>query len=155
MKDRKFFVVLLAACLVFGTVMSCKDIGTGNGGTGNGGTSPEPLSWMEEQIAQKWSRYHGYDDSYMYYIFRDDRTACYFEISSSGSRRDNKCYVHWELDEDNPVASNVFAVMVKTSSGGSLYFIGEYHYVLNEIWKGGYSNLDMFPSTTSRDCECD
>jgi hypothetical protein len=116
--------------------------------------APEPLSWMEEQVAQKWHRYHAYDDSDMYYIFRDDRTGCYFEITSSGSRRGNTCYVYWELDEENPVASNVFKVMVKLSSGGTLYSIGDYHYVDNEIWKGGYSNLDMFPSSTSRDCEC-
>lgn len=117
------------------------------------GIEIEPLSWLEEEAAQKWSRYHAYDGSYMYYILNGDRTACYFEISSSGSRKNNKCYTNWEIDEtltktiDGAVA---YALKIE-GSGLTSYF----SYVNDVIYKGGYSNLGMGPSTSSRDCECD
>lgn len=114
---------------------------------------PEPgiqeLDYFENDMLGKWSRYHSYDGSTMYYIFNDDRTACYWEQVSS-SRRDKKTYVHWELvDQGN----NNFSIMVKASESGSLYSIGVFKYAPNEILKGGYSNLKMSRSNTSKECE--
>jgi hypothetical protein len=113
------------------------------------GSGIEELNFFENDMLGKWSRYHSYDGSTMYYIFNDDRTACYWEQVSS-SRRDKKSYVHWELvDKGN----NNFSIMVKGSESGSLYSIGVFKYAPNELWKGGYSNLKMFRSNTSKECE--
>ena len=131
------------------------------GGWGCGGGSDSPvdpddggsraLTSMEEALLGKWSRYHRFDDSYDFYIFKGDRTACYWERSSSGSRRDQKSYPHWELNETAPLAPNVFKIVLRTSSGGTLDG-DQFHYVEKEVWLGGYDNLRMFPATTSDDC---
>ena len=113
----------------------------------------EPLNWLEEEIAHKWSRYHAYDGSYMYYIFFSDRTACYFEITSSGSRTDNKCYTNWSIDESQTTTINgetAYAIYIE-GSGLTNY----YSYIYNIIYKGGYDNLGMSSSSTTKDCECD
>ena len=142
-----FTILLLSFTLL---LINC----VGDGSTGNGGGGSEPLSFFEEELVSKWSRYHAYDDSYMYYIFHSDRTGCYFEITSSGSRVSQSHYVYWGLDEDNPVGNNVFLIQYKTSSMTDIYTSSnEYHYNEDEIWKGGYSNLIMYHSSTSRDCE--
>ncbi len=114
---------------------------------------PEPLSFLEEEVVGKWYRYHGYDGSGRYLIFRTDRTGCMWERPSSGGRIDESTIYYWELDEDNPVGNNVFLIMWKTSPNGSLYGSWEYHYIIDEIWRGGYRNLDYTRSTTWRDCE--
>ena len=115
----------------------------------DGVTNPAPLNFFEDDMVGKWSRYHSYDGSYMYYIFHSDRTACYWEEVSS-SRKDKANYAHWELvDEGN----NIFSIKVKGSSSGSLYSIGKFKYAPDVILKGGYSNLQMTRSSTSRECE--
>ena len=118
---------------------------------GGGGSAADPLSFFEEQVVGKWSRYHAYDDSTMYYIFNGDRSACYFEYTSTSSRRDEKTYVKWELNEASPVGTNVYKIVFTYSSGGTTDG-NEFHYLTDEIWKGGYDNLVMTPSSTSRDC---
>ena len=153
---RVSFGVVASFLLWVALIASCKGAGAGtetssSDGTGDG-PSTEPLSWMEEQFAHKWSRYHGYDGSYRYFILKDDSSACFFEITSSGSRINNKNYAHWELDEENPVAGNVFDVIVQYE-GGTPFFRGLYYYAPNEFWQGGSSYLLMRPSTTWRDCE--
>lgn len=112
----------------------------------------EPLTWMEEQVCKKWSRYHAYDGSSQYYAFAADRKACAFEFTSSGSRVDVKCYVYWRLV---PTADDDVYDIEVTYSSGSTYAMAEYHYAADEVWRGGYSNLVMRPSTTSRTCGCD
>lgn len=131
---------------VFGT----RDVSAGCGDTGGTNPPTEELTFFEEDMAHKWSRYHAYDGSYQYYIFKDDRTACYFEITSSGSRTNQRSYTHWKLEETS--TSNVFDIVL-TSSSGSTRSLDEFHYPENEIWYGGSSSLDMFPSTTSRTCQ--
>lgn len=115
----------------------------------NGTVDASPLNFFEDDMVGKWSRYHDYDGSTKYYIFNDDRTACYWEQIGS-SRRDKKQFVHWELKDKG---NNEYAIMVKKSPTDNLYSIGLFKYVDNEIWKGGYSNLKMSRSNTSRDCE--
>ncbi len=112
----------------------------------------EPLNWLEEEAAHKWSRYHGYDDSTQYYILFGDRTACYFEITSSGSRTDNECYTNWSIDEKD-TRTIEGEIAYKLIFDG--YSINYFSFVKNKIYVGGYDNLDMFPSSTSRGCECD
>ncbi len=111
----------------------------------------EALTSMEEALVGKWGRAHAYDNSVFYYSFKSDRTACYWERSSSGSRTNEKSYSRWELNESSPVAPNVFKIVLRSSSGGTVD-IDEFHYTSDEIWKGGYDNLRMFPATTSDDC---
>jgi len=141
-----FLFVLLG---IFSSCDPKENIEPINDNPGSEVNNPAPLNFFEDDMVGKWSRYHSPDGSYMYYIFNADRTACYFEIIGS-SRKDNKSYIHWELvDQGN----NSFSIMVKGSTTGSLYSIGVFKYVYNEIWKGGYSILDMTRSSTSRECE--
>ncbi len=124
---------------------------TGSNGSGNS-SSIEPLNFFESDMAHKWSRYHAYDGSTQYYIFNGDRTACYFEISSSNARTKYIAYEKWSLLE---VAgqSNVFDIVFSASDGTIKRDIDEFHYVPNEIWYGGYSNLALTTSTTSYTCD--
>ncbi len=140
--------LLIAVLAGFVLISACKK---------NDSTNPsetmEPFSWLEEEAAQKWSRYHSSDGSTMYYILKGDRTACYFEKTSSGSRRDNRCYTNWYIDESNTKTfggHDAYALKLE-GSGITSY----YSFVTNRIYLGGYSNLGMSPSTTSRECECD
>lgn len=111
------------------------------------GGDEDTLNMFEESLAKKWSRYHGYDDSYEYFIFNSDRTGCYFEITSSGSRVNERSYSNWKLSEESAGAT-VFDIVLNGSTASS----HEFHYATDEIWYGGYSNLDMSPSSTSRTC---
>jgi hypothetical protein len=123
--------------------------GTRTGGPPPGGNGT--LNLFEQALVGKWYRWHGYDDTDEYYIFKGDRTACYFEYQDS-SRTKNTNYIYWQIDENNPVGPNVFAVEVQYS-GGSWKSTDRFHYTTDELWRGGYSNLDMHPSQTSRDCQ--
>jgi len=150
MKQNRIFLIFSILLLSF-TLLLINCVGAGPSG-GNGDVS-EPLSFFEEELVSKWARYHGYDGSTDYFIFKSDRTGCFFTITSSYSRIDQSTYVYWGLDEDNPVGNNVFLIQYRTA-GGTLYTSShEYHYNEDVVWYGGYSNLDMYHSTSSYDCE--
>ena len=123
-----------------------RDVNTGAGG--------RPLSMFEEALVGKWSRYHGYDDSNDYFVFNADRTGCYFEYSSSSSRRDHKTYTSWALEDQG---DNIFRIRVwgpEYGLDGEGYLTNhEFRYVLDEVWQGGSDNLRMGHSSTSRGCE--
>lgn len=144
--SRDFMVISILILSLVISLVRC-------GGT-SGGDDSEPLSFFEEQLVGKWSRYHGYDDSYNYYIFYSDRMGCKFDITSTGSRENEYTYYWWGLDEENPVGNNVFEIIVRTSQGGEGYSTAEYHYNEDEVWMGGYDNLVMTRSSTSRECSC-
>ena len=118
-------------------------------GGDDGGT--EPLTSVEQQLVGKWARYHAYDGSYRFRIYYSDRTGCEFEVSSSGYRSGEACYVNWEL---NSLGSNVYAIE-RTSTTGGTYAGDEFHYTLDQVWQGGYDNLVLTPYTGSYDCNCD
>ncbi|MDH5409651.1 MAG: hypothetical protein OEY00_13650, partial [Gammaproteobacteria bacterium] len=69
----------------------------------------------------------------------------------NGSRKVNKNYPHWELRSLNG-SNTVYTIVLKTESGGTLT-LHEFHYALMEVRKGGYANLNMSRSNTSRDCQ--
>lgn len=116
-----------------------------------GGDEVEPLTTMEEGLVGKWTRYHAYDGSTQYFVFRTDRTACYFERPSSGGRINEYAYSHWELDEASPVGSNRFRI-VMTYEGGGTSDLHVFAYGADRVYYGGYDNLAMAPSATSEDC---
>ena len=139
-------ILLLSSTLL---LINCDTAGS----SGGNGVASEPLSFFEEELVSKWARYHAYDGSTDYFIFNSDRTGCKFTIESNYSRTSTSTYVYWGLDEDNPVGNNVFLIQYKTA-GGTVYTSGhEYHYNEDVVWYGGYSNLDMYHSTSSYDCE--
>jgi hypothetical protein len=109
----------------------------------------EKLSFFEEELVGKWSRYHAYDGSYMYFIFNSDRTGCYFEIHGS-SRKKEKHYSYWKL---HPVGNNAFLILHDTSTPNKLYGNDIYDFIEDAIFKGGYKNLKMTRSSTSRECK--
>ena len=148
MKSDRVILILTVLLLPFTLLLiNC-------GGEGTSGGSNEPLSFFEEELVSKWSRYHAYDDSTDYFIFKSDRTGCFFTITSSYSRVDQSKYVYWGLDEDNPVGNNVFLIQYRRADQTAIYTSShEYHYNEDEIWYGGYSNLAMYHSGTSYDCE--
>jgi len=153
-----YFLKVLTLIFILGLV-SC---GGGGGdssspATGDNGSStitPDPLTFMENDFAHKWRRYHSFDGSSQYFVFNTDRTGCYFEVSSSGSQSNQSNYVHWELNEASPLGTNIFQLVTQSSPAAALYYrADEFHYAPNELWKGGYSSLKMYPSTTTRDCQ--
>lgn len=111
------------------------------------------LSFYEEKLAGKWSRYHAYDGSTDYFIFKTNRTGCEWTEPNGGGRKSENHFTYWELDEKNPVAPHVFRIVYTYAGSSSPYTSGdEFHYLTNEIWEGGYNNLINRPSTTSKDC---
>ena len=111
----------------------------------------EELTFFEEEVSGKWYRYHSYSGSSQYIILYNDRTGCKWEEDSGSNRRESVSnYVHWELTD---IGSNVFRIDYKTSPTGSLFGIDEYRYATDVIWRGGYSNLVMRRSTTTKECE--
>ena len=122
---------------------------------GSSNQSVEALSFFEEELVGKWYRYHGHDGTDQYWVFKADRTGCYWEEANGSSRRTSDVfYSYWELNEINSVTDNVFPISVLFESSDDIYVSSdEFHYVRDEIWKGGYNNLIFTPSTTSKDCE--
>ena len=143
---------LAAACTGGGgSAYSSSDCDSGVCDSG-GSPAFEELSFFEEALVGRWSRYHSYDDTYDYLFFNDDRTACFFEIDGS-SMKDEVEYRYWRLDEENPVGNNEFIIYYMSGSSDSEYEKNdEFHYNEDVIWYGGYSNLEMSRSTTSRSC---
>ena len=116
----------------------------------------EALDFFEEKVVGKWSRYHGYDGSTWYLILKSDRTGCYWEKPSSGGRTDEKDYAYWELQKTvNSSSSDEddYKVMYGSSATSTLHSWGNFKYTLDVIRKGGYSNLTMYPSSTSYNCD--
>lgn len=111
------------------------------------------LSFYEEKLAGKWSRYHAYDGSTDYFVFKTNRTGCKWTEPNGGGRKSENSFTYWELDEKTPVATNVFRIVYTYAGSSSPFTSGdEFHYLTNEIWAGGYNNLINKPSTTSKDC---
>lgn len=153
---RGFVVAMAALALGCGGSDGGSDVGGsgGEGGGGGSGANAAPLTFFEQELVSKWSRYHSYDGSTDYMIFRADRTGCKFEYSSSSSRTDNDNITYWALEDQG---NNIFRLRLKgpNISSEPLGYLSshEYHYLTDEIWRGGYENLRMHHSTTSRDCE--
>jgi len=131
-------VILLAAC--------GKD-------AANPAATVKALTVSEEALAGKWSRYHAYDGSTDYFIFKTNRTGCKWTEPDGGGRTSSKSFTNWSLDEANPVAPSVYRIVYTYTGSTSPYTSDdEFHYLLDQLWLGGYDNLVNTPSTTSLDC---
>jgi len=116
-------------------------------------SSNKPLSFYEEKLVGKWSRYHAYDGSTDYFVFKPNRTGCEWTEPNGGGRKSENSFTYWELDEKDPVSTHVFRIVYTYAGSSSPFTSGdEFHYLTNEIWTGGYDNLINKPSTTSKDC---
>ena len=113
-------------------------------------TPADELDFFEEEIVGKWTRYHAYDDSYDYIILNADRTGCKFE-THDGTVKNKSSYGYWKL-EAKPGSTTVYDIY-KGSNKNNLSKIDVYHYDTDLIWMGGYSNLKMSRSSTSRTCD--
>jgi hypothetical protein len=145
------FTFLVITCIIL--IVGCdKDKDSVSPGPKSPGS--KALSFYEEKLAGKWSRYHAYDRSTDYFVFKSDRTGCEWTEPNGGGKKSENKFTYWELDEKNPVATNVFRIVYTYAGSSSPYTSGdEFHYLTNEIWLGGYDNLINKPSTTSKDCD--
>lgn len=112
-------------------------------------TPAKPLSSLEQKLVGTWGRYHRQSESYKQFVFSSDRTACYLEISRKSNRiEDERPYPRWELDEKNPLGSNIFSIVIEDHGR-----IDQFHYkgdhLGDRIWQGGYENLQMGRATPS------
>jgi hypothetical protein len=110
------------------------------------------LTYFEEEILGKWSRYHGYDDSTDYLIFNTDRTMCKWTKPSSGGKKSYYSYEYWTLTEKSG-GQNVFLLSYGSSKDNLYQSKTEFHFTKDEIWDGGYSNLVLSRSSSSVICE--
>lgn len=134
-------------------------------GTPTGTTGVEPLSAYETEMVGKWHRLHeGESDNYREYkIFHADRTGCSWREDIGSNVRDHACtYTYWSLNEEQPVGSEAFLIWYADNGGSSCWGTtpaessDEYHFAPGDqeaIWKGGYSSLQLHPSTTEEVCE--
>lgn len=164
MKMYKIIRIGLLALLMIALLVSgCVDEKNTTSPTTSSPTTPsqttkppfKELSFFEDKLVGKWSRYHRYDGSTEYYIFKSDRTACYFEIIDS-SRKNEKYYSYWELDPSTYRAKkyeNAYEIDLKTSDSSTYTsYTDIFDYVNDVIYLGGYDNLKMTRDSTSRDC---
>ena len=80
MKQMRIFLIISILLLSLTLLLiNCNSVGS----SGGNGDASEPLSFFEEELVSKWSRYHAYDDSTDYFIFNSDRTGCKFTIESN------------------------------------------------------------------------
>jgi len=142
--------LLLVAFLIFDASCSKDDPSPSTLPT----TAAKPLTFFEEQLVGKWSRYHAYDGSTDYYIFKANRTGCEWTEENGGGRTSENNFTSWSLNETTPVEPNVFRIIYLYVGSTTPYESSdEFHYVENELWRGGYDNLVNTPSTTSLDCK--
>ena len=110
---------------------------------GNG----RPLSQMEQKLVGTWARYHGYDGSTDVFVFKSDRTVCYYEETKNGGLRDQKSYPRWELDEASPLALGRFRIVTQERGTTDIF-----DFTQDEVWQGGYENLAMTRSAVHAGC---
>lgn len=154
-RPRRYPLVLITLALSLMAPVGCSsDSSSGPADSsstgGTGGNTVEPLSFFEEQLAGKWSRFHAFDGSTDYKIFKTDRTSCEWEKPSGGGRTNETNYVNWTLDEVNPIAPSVFPVL-QTYSSGSINSIWEFDYPDDEL-RSSPGSLIHFHSSTTLDC---
>lgn len=112
----------------------------------------DELDFFEKELVAKWSRYHAYDGSTDYMIFNLDRTMCKWEKPSSGGKKDYVNYTYWKLVKKTG-SDNVFKIYKGKSKDDNYNSGDEYHYNEDEIWRGGYSNLRMYHTTSAITCD--
>jgi len=113
----------------------------------SGGGGGEPLTSFEQALVGGWSRYHSYDGSRQYFIFNDDRTACYWERSSSGGLVKNRHYGYWKLE-----GSGTTFTLRRGSSSSDLPFHDTFDYASDKVYYGGYGRLSMARDNSLSGC---
>lgn len=105
---------------------------------------PQALTFHENAMVGLWSRFHRSDGSTKYMNFNSDRTGSKYTIENNGSRSDENTITYWALESSG---DNVFRIRLAGPGIASepLGYLSrhEFHYALDEIWRGGYSTLRM------------
>lgn len=107
-------------------------------------TSSQSLTFHENAMVGLWSRFHRSDGSTQYMNFNSDRKGSKYTIENNGSRSDEKTITYWALESSG---DNVFRIRLAGPGIASepLGYLSphEFHYALDQIWRGGYSTLRM------------
>lgn len=155
MKFSRILTALTAMLILIAAVGCTKDksgpTGPDSGGNGGGGGgNVQKLSFYEEQLVGTWYRYHSYDGSSRYVVFRADRTACKWEeANGSNLRTDVRSYSDWHIAENTISSTKRMTVIV---SGAGLDY--EFDYLNDYMYPKGYrSNLKHFPNTDGKSCQ--
>ena len=111
-------------------------------------SSAEDLSTFERQFVGLWYYLRQWDGQKEYIRFKTDRTACAWkEPSGSGSRKDERAYAHWEIDESAPIGENRY----KVSFGDN----GDYYTLelpSGVIWPTKYNGMKHSKSLDEKTC---
>lgn len=135
-------------------LLSCEKDDDGNTeDESDNGTSTIELTNTEKGIMGTWYYYSSSYSEYRCITFNNDRTACYYEISSlssSASKGNKKCYTDWNVD-DNATEGSVFNVNIIGDNTGGQYWAG---YTINTsdwiLRKDGSTSM-----TETSKIECD
>jgi hypothetical protein len=119
----------------------------------DGEIGPEPgqqLSPVEQALVGIWRKAYSSGDK-AYVRFNADGTACKWE-EKNGSRSGYSNFVHWEIDEANPVDEGCFSVMMKWPNDNEYEFT--FDYLEDKIWPEDYSaNLRYSRSSSNKQCD--
>ncbi|MEW5797569.1 MAG: hypothetical protein AB1728_01060 [Bacteroidota bacterium] len=112
-------------------------------------TSPEEkttasLNFYEQQLVGTWYKYYSSDGHEEYYCFNSDRTACYWEETSSSYQRfKQKTYPKWSITDQKTV----------TVEGLGLSRGLTFDYPAMKLWPTGYTELVYTKSGSGKTCQ--
>ncbi len=135
-------------------LLSCEknDDSTKENESDNSGNTKE-LSNTEKGILGTWYYYSSSYSEYRCITFNNDRTACYFEISSlspSATKSNKKCYTDWYVD-DNATERSIFEVNIIGDNTGGQYWAG---YAINTSdWILRKDGSNVMQETTKINCD--
>lgn len=116
------------------------------GGCPDSTTGPSvPLNFQEEELVGLWSRYHSFDGTTQYILFRSNRRACEWEETSENYDKHDYDDFTWSIT--GSATSHPYPVA--TQGRGINY---TFHYPDAEVWPEGYPSLVYTRSTESRAC---
>lgn len=121
-KFRTLTILFALTLLIF----ACEKEDDGINDTDSDNDNIVELTSIEEGVLGTWYYYSGVGEEYRCITFNNDRTACYFEIttlSASATKNNRKCYTDWNVNED-VVEGTIFDVQVIGDYTGGVYWAG-------------------------------
>jgi hypothetical protein len=129
-------------CLVFASAACNSNDASGP----DEGTPATPLNFQEQQILGVWARYHAFDGSTDYIVFRADRSACDWEEPNGSSSKTE--YNTWTWSITGSSTSHPYTVV---TAGAGINYV--FDYPGGDLWPQGFSSLVFGKTSSSRQCQ--
>jgi hypothetical protein len=141
-RGRSIARAALALCLALASPACGSDDASGP----EQGAQTTPLNFQEQQILGVWARFHAYDGSTDYIVFRADRTACDWEEPNGSTSKTE--YGQWTWSISGSSTSHPYTV---ATAGAGINYV--FDYPGGDLWPQGFSSLVFSKTSSARQCQ--